>query len=349
MYNINGSHYIWLTRPHAGQYILKSDTGPFGPYESRQVVGEIESPVHGAGCPHQGALIQTPNNQWFHMAFMDGFPAGRIPVLAPVTWTSHGWPEVHFDTSKIPGSWYRSFPMSGMSSDVVKPKTCFRTHSFLDKQLEPCWEWNHNPNNMKWDVTENGLILEAATVTDTLHLATNTLTHRSIGPRSSATFCLNTSGLVEGDRAGVCIFRDKSAYIGIHQMSEGARIVYVDDISIKAFNIPVGFSNGHPVALDWVVERRGSIKAETDLASSQVWLKVMVDVRPAFSHGFEGEPRLASFAYSYDGKNFTVLGPHFLLSNTADTFVGYRFAVFEFATKSLGGRLEVESCVIASW
>jgi glycosyl hydrolase family 43/ricin-type beta-trefoil lectin protein len=48
-YERGGSYYIWLTRPANGQYVLKSDNGPFGPYTARQVLLDLPGPISGGG------------------------------------------------------------------------------------------------------------------------------------------------------------------------------------------------------------------------------------------------------------------------------------------------------------
>jgi len=282
------------------------------------------------------------------MAFMDGFPGGRIPLLAPVTFNHEGWPEVEHDSSNDLATWRLEYPQL-IGSDTIEttPKTCFRTHSFEHGKLEPCWEWNHNPVNSKWNVQGGHLVLETGTVTDSLHLATNTLTHRIIGPKSMATFLVDTSGLLNGDMAGLCMFRNLSAYIGIHRDADTIRLVYVDDIGISPINMVTGWMNGHPVALDWSVNSNGSLRAETPLLHDEVWLRVKADVTPAFSHGYEKETRYSTFEYSYDGATFHQLGPEFAVSNSALGFVGYRFAVFNFATVALGGKLLVKHCDVS--
>ncbi|KAH8896055.1 Arabinanase/levansucrase/invertase [Thozetella sp. PMI_491] len=348
MYNIKDTYYIWLTRPYSGQYVLKSTVGPFGPYECQPVVGPILSPIPGSGCPHQGALVDTPEGRWYYMAFMDGFPGGRIPVLAPVTFTNDGWLEVEYDVSKPLGEWRLEYPYFTHSKKVVHIKTCFRKHTF-DKKLEHCWEWNHNPDNSKWQTQDGHLLLKAGTVTDNLYMATNTLTHRTIGPRSMATFFIDASGMSDGDRAGACMFKDKSAYIGIHKEGNSSRLVYVDDLRHSPISIPVGWSNGHPVALDWKIDTNGTVAAEAPLENKRVWLRAKVDVTPAHSHGHEKETRYAIFEYSYDGSTFKQLGPPFGLTNDALGYMGYRFGLFNFATIALGGSVVIKDCDIASW
>jgi beta-xylosidase len=294
-------------------------------------------------------LVDTPEGNWYYMAFMDGFPGGRIPILAPITFDPAGWPTVKVDNSASTPMWQREYAAVVNHRHIKPYKTCFRTHCFDKKELEHCWEWNHNPDNSRWRLEEGRLLLVTGTITDNLYLATNTLTHRTIGPKSMATFCVDTVGLIDGDRASVSMFRNQSAYIGIHKDAGVSRLVYVDDLRTSPISIPTGWSNGHPVALDWSVDSNGAMKAETSLTHKRVWLRIKADITPAFSHGLEKETRYSTFEYSYDGTLFTQLGPDFLLTNEAIGFVGYRFAIFNFATKTLGGQLVLEQCDVNSW
>ncbi|KAJ4215885.1 hypothetical protein NW759_009743 [Fusarium solani] len=346
MYNIKGKYYIWLTKPWAGQYVLKSDNGPLGPYECRNVIGSIRAPVPGAGPPHQGGLVETADGKWYYMAFIDAFPAGRIPVLAPVEFDSEGWPSIVADYTDDCGQWRVEYPPAVENCRADKPKTCWREHSFNDDGLEHCWEWNQNPHNSKWSIQGNQLVLETAAVTDCLYLAPNTLTHRTLGPSSTATFCVNWSQLKDGDRAGASIFRDHSAYIGIHKDGGNAKLVYVDDLTLGPVGNLANWLDGRPVAGDWGVTSKGSVKAEAPLTQQRLWLRIHVNVAAACADGYEKEPREATFEYSVDGSTFERFGPVFTLVNAGDGWIGYRFGVFNFATKALGGQLVVESCTI---
>ena len=105
-YKRNGAYYIWLTRPANGQYVLKSTNGPFGPYEQRQVLLNLPGPISGGGVPHQGGLVQTQNGDWYYMSFVDAYPGGRMPAMAPITWTGDGWPVLQ----TVNGAWGSSYP-----------------------------------------------------------------------------------------------------------------------------------------------------------------------------------------------------------------------------------------------
>jgi hypothetical protein len=116
-YKRNGNYYIWLTRPANGQYVLRSTNGPFGPYEMRQVLLDMRGPITGGGVPHQGGLVQTQNGDWYYMAFVDAYPGGRMPALAPITWTGDGWPQVQ----TVNGAWGVNYPRPNLPAPPRSP------------------------------------------------------------------------------------------------------------------------------------------------------------------------------------------------------------------------------------
>ncbi|GAA2327892.1 glycoside hydrolase 43 family protein [Streptomyces cuspidosporus] len=317
-YKINGNYYIFLTRPANGQYILKSTSGPFGPYTMREVLLNLRGPVSGGGVPHQGGLVQTQNGTWHYMAFVDSYPGGRIPVLAPITWTSDGWPVLQL----VNGAWGASYP-SPLPTRQVAPMTGVDT--FDGTTLKPKWEWNHNPDNSKWSV-DNGLTLRTATVTNDLYWARNTLTHRIQGPTSTATVQLDHSTMRDGDRAGLALLRDSSAWIGLKRDGGATRVVMVNGLTMDG---------------NWNTTGTGTEAASANVSGGRIWLRANADIRP-------GAPRSATFSYSTDGTNFIRLGPAFTMGNDWRFFMGYRFAIFNYATQALGGSVRVTRFELAT-
>ncbi|MEV0646379.1 family 43 glycosylhydrolase [Phytomonospora sp. NPDC050363] len=317
-YKISGRYYIFLTRPANGQYILKSTAGPFGPYELRQVLLNMPGPISGGGVPHQGGLVSTPGGQWYYLAFVDAYPGGRVPALAPITWTGDGWPQVQ----TVGGAWGASYPLPNLAPHPVTPLT--GTDTFQGTALRPSWEWNHNPDTARYTVG-NGLTLQTATVTNDLYWARNTLTHRIPGPNSTATVELDLTGMADGDRAGLAMLRDSSAWIGVKRDGSATRVVTVAGIEMDA---------------GWNTTNTGYETAGTAFTGTRIWLRASADIRP-------GSGRQARFSYSLDGTNFTGLGPAFTLKNAWQFFMGYRYAVFNHATKALGGRVTVRRFVLA--
>jgi beta-xylosidase len=311
-YKRNGYYYIWLTRPANGQYVLRS-TSPFGPYEMRQVLLNLPGPISGGGVPHQGGLVQTQQGDWYYMAFVDAYPGGRVPALAPISWSSDGWPSVQ----TVNGGWGSSYPTPNISTTkTVQPMTGADT--FTSSSLAQRWEWNHNPDNTKWSAG-SGLRLQTATVTSDLYAARNTLTHRIQGPTSTATIELDYSGMRDGDRSGLAMLRDSSAWIGVKRDNGTTRVTMVNGLTMDG---------------SWNTTGTGTEAASAGVSGGRIWLRAQADIRP-------GSGRQATFSYSTDGVTFTRLGPAFTLNNAWQFFMGYRYGIFNYATQGLGGAVTV--------
>lgn len=330
MYKIRGTYYIWITKPGDEQRVLKSIDGIYGPYECRQVLNKVLSPLPGSAPPHQGALIDTADGRWFYMAFIDAYPGGRLPVLAPVDFDYQGWPQIVCDQTETGKGWSLKYatplPHNNRSMTHVGP---YRDTFVGYATLNPRWEWNHNPDDTKWRIGNQGLELQTACVTTNLYHAANTLTHRILGPKSQATFAIDFSAMISGDRVGVGVFRDESSYIGIHRGPNRTELVYVDDIRLQE---------------GWKVASHGRTQVSgLRMDQHHIWLRVQADITPAF-HGREREEtRYAKFFYSMDGEEFVPFGQDYPMKNSWEWYLGYRFAVSNFATVQLGGRIAIKS------
>ena len=311
-YRKDGLYYLWLTRPANGQYVLRSES-PWGPYELREVLLDLPAPVEGGGVPHQGGLVATPDGDWWYMAFTDAYPGGRMPTLAPVTWVD-GWPVLE----TVDGRWGSTYPRPAITTTrAVEPLT--GTDTFAGPTLAPRWEWNHNPDLSAVEVRD-GLRLRAVTVTDDLYAARNTLTHRLQGPTSTVTVELDVAGMRPGDRAGLVMLRQTSAWVGVVRADDGTdRVVMTDGLTMDE---------------RWETTGTGTERASAPLAGPRVWLRLHADVRP-------GTDRQATFAWSTDGETFTPLGPAFTLEAAWQFFMGYRAGIFHHATVALGGEVTV--------
>ncbi|MES2826376.1 MAG: family 43 glycosylhydrolase [Pseudomonadota bacterium] len=316
-YKINGNYYIFMTQYANGEYVARSTTGPFGPYEIRPFAVKLPyAGVGSGGAPHQGGIVQTQNGDWYYIAFNDAFPAGRLPVMAPMTW-SNGWPSV----TLVNGQWGASYPFPKLpcGADKVKPRNVKDT--FATSTLGHAWEWNHNPDNTKW-ATGNGLTLRTATVTNDLYAARNTLTRRIEGPRSIATIELDYSAMQNGDVSGLAALRDSSSWIGVKKANGATRIV---------------MTNGATLDSSWNTNGLGAEAASANISGGKIWLRVDADVRTTSGGG------TARFYYSTNGTQFTQLGGTFTMKREWNYFLGYRFGIFNYATQSLGGSVRVNS------
>lgn len=312
-YKVNGNYYIFTTRPPDAEYVLRSTTGPFGPYTMRPLVDRATAPVPAAGSPHQGGIVQTQRGDWYYMAFIDAFPGGRIPVLAPLKWNADGWPELEISNNAWGVTYHDPLP-----PHVLPPLT--GTDRFRTARLRPEWEWNHNPDDTQWS-SGHGLTLKTATVTDDLYAARNTLTHRILGPESTATIEMDDRGMKDGDRAGLAMFRDSSAWVGIKREHGAYKIAMEDGLT----------QDRH-----WHTTSQGNEVASKPIRGGRVWLRVSADIRP-------GPGRTAKFSWSRDGRTYMPIGTPFVMGTDWHYFMGYRYAIFHYATLSAGGEVRIAS------
>lgn len=316
-YKINGDYYIWLTQYANGEYVARSRNGPFGPYEIKPLAVNVPFDDIGAGhSPHQGGIVQTQNGDWYYIAFNDAFPAGRLPVMAPMTWQD-GWPVVDLPE----GKWATEYPFPNISCGKSKVSPSPSSDLFKSKTLSPHWEWNHNPDNSKWH-SGNGLILETATVTDDLYAARNTLTRRITGPISTAVVKIDITNMHEGDVAGLALFRDRSAWLGIIKEAKQPQLIMRSQIDLNK---------------DWQTQSIGKNIEQLPINTNTLWLKTVANVSTSENGGY------GTFYYSTDGKNYQPIGERFSMTRNWQYFQGYRFALFNYAQQKLGGEVRIVS------
>ena len=228
VYKINGYYYLYCTYGGLdGIQVAFRSKNIYGPFEEKVVMSEKTlGPNFGI---HQGALIQTQTGEWWTMLFVDSGPFGRFPSLQPVTWID-GWPIVGVDGKAVVT--YKK-PNVGKSYPI---KTLPTSDEFDSQTLGMQWGWNHNSDSTKWSLIENpgNLRLKTIKVVDNLYKAPNTLTQRMFAYYSDtlasvATIKMDFSNMKEGDVAGLAVFQDPYAYVGIKKMNGKNFIVMVNN------------------------------------------------------------------------------------------------------------------------
>jgi beta-xylosidase len=115
----------------------------------------------------------------------------------------------------------------------------------------------------------------------------------------------------DGDYAGLAAFQKRYGFVGV-KMSNGTRSL-----------VMVSADSDHPEEI-----------ASVPLSGKTVHLKVECEFEPA--------PEVARFSYSLDGKSWTPIGRPSALKYTVPHFMGYRFALFYYSTKTAGGRVDFD-------
>ncbi len=241
---------------------------------------------------HQGGFVDTPTGEWWGLTMGEENAVGRITALSPITWVD-GWPYFGLpgNLGRTPRVWIK--PNTGAQDSPHGPYV--RNDDFSKPQLQPVWQWNHVPVDTAWSLTERpGFLRLHALPAGSLWDARNTITQRSIGPRSIPTVAMETAALKAGDVAGFALLIQPDAWIGVEKGQLGAVLVQHDGQTMRDQRVP--------------------------LASSKVWLRADCEYTTQF----------ARFSYSTDGKQFQSIGEPFRMVGIGVTFQGVRYALFSF-------------------
>jgi beta-xylosidase len=298
LFKVNGKYYLFnITWPAGGMRTVNIHRADkiTGPYEGR--VGFQDKGVA------QGGLIDTPDGKWFAYLFRDFGAVGRIPYLVPVKW-ENGWPVIGVN-GKVPET--LELPASkGLIPGIVASDEFTRKPGTAALPL--AWQWNHNPDNKLWSVSQRKGYLRLTTgrIDSTLLLARNTLTQRTIGPVCTGSTSMDVSHMKDGDFAGLCLLQKNFGQLGV-RVNKGVKSI-----------VMISAGTGKPVEVQSV-----------PLTHNVVYFKAECN--------FKDRADIAKFFYSFDGKVWNFIGEPLKMAYTIPQFIGYRFGLFNYATKNIGG------------
>lgn len=228
LYKRNGYYYIFA--PYGGvaigsQAVFRSRSID-GPYEHRTVLDQGTTAVNG---PHQGAYMETPDGQPWFVHFHSSGAHGRILYLEPVRWEDD-WPIIgEASPGAQTGQPVSSWPVphhTGVESNQ-HPQT---SDEFNKTTLGQQWEWNHNPDDAHWSLTQHPgfLRLTPMKADDLLH-ARNTLTQQMQNKALEFTARVDLHGMTNGAHAGIAMLEKSASGLEVAQ-SEGKRTLKLFDI-----------------------------------------------------------------------------------------------------------------------
>lgn len=289
--------YYYLSIPEGGvgkgwQMALRSKS-IYGPYEGIRTLEQGSTDVNG---PHQGALVDTPNGEWWFYHFQQTPSVGRVLHLEPVIWKD-GFPFIGKD--------YDGNGIGEPMKIVTKPNIAINNKPFAPQSSDNFnaqtlgfqWQFNHNPDNSKWSLTaRKGWLCMTAINGDSLRNARNQFTQKIMGYKGEAVVKLDFSSMTNGQRAGLeCIGRK---YCGAGVM-------------IKA---------GRP---EIYLEMCGNTEHISMINTKQkvVYLKLSLDnIKNTYQ-----------FSYSFNGKKYDSCGNSF--TNTNKDWKGTRIGLYSYTTQ----------------
>ena len=192
-----------------------------GPYEARNVMDQGGSSTNG---PHQGAWVRTARGEDWFVHFQDTDAYGRRVHLQPLSWQG-GWPVIGLDPKRIG----RGEPVleygkpRGPSVPIAIPQM---SDEFAGS-LSLAWQWSANPREdwMSLEDAPGWLRLQSISSSANLYEAGNLLTQKFPGPVFTATTRVRFEPRSPGERAGLLVFGNDYAWIGLEKNAAGLRLV----------------------------------------------------------------------------------------------------------------------------
>lgn len=303
LFMVNGKYYLFnITWPKGGMRTVVI-------HRADKLTGPWEGKLifQDKGVA-QGGMVDTPEGNWFAYLFRDYGSVGRIPYIVPMKWED-GWPVIGVE-GRVPD--FLDLPVSkGLIPGIVASDEFKRKKG--DPDLPLIWQWNHNPVNTLWSVTTRKGFLRLTTgrIDTILTTARNTLTQRTIGPECSGSTCIDVTNMKEGDFAGLTLLQRKYGQVGVKYINGNKSIIMISA------------QTNRPVEVESVPLNR-----------NLVYLKAECN--------FRDKADTANFLYSLDGKKWTPIGTQLKMEYSMPHFMGYRYGLFNYATKTPGGFVDFD-------
>ncbi|HPI68310.1 MAG TPA: glycoside hydrolase, partial [Bacteroidales bacterium] len=175
------------------------------------------------------------------------------------------------------------------------------------------WQWNHNPVNSLWSVTQRKGYLRLTTgrIDKDFVSARNTLTQRTFGPQCSGSTLVDVSNMKEGDCAGLALLQRKYGLVGV-KFENGTKSI-----------VMISAQTGSPVEAEII-----------PLTQKKVYLRADCNFRDLAD--------VADFFYSLDGKSWIPIGTQLKMEYSMPHFMGYRYGLFNYSTKTPGGYVDFD-------
>lgn len=315
----NGKYYLLMISGfipgHPRREVCYRADSIQGPYEKEVI---LETEFAGFGGVGQGTIVDAPDGKWYGIIFQDRGGVGRVLTLEPCTWKD-GWPILGDENGNVPLTMTK--PVLGYNG-----KGIVYSDDFVKDRLDLQWQWNHNPIDEAWSLSDRKgwLRLKTSRIAQNLFMAPNTLTNRMEGPTCEAVIRMDVSKMKDGDVAGFAAFQGDAALLSIVKDGNKSLIIGSRD--------DVALTENEKLVTD--VKHQEVYRQR--LKSKIVYLKISCD--------FRDHKDSANLSYSLDGKNWTLAIRDFKMNyDYRRLFMGTRFAIYNYATKHAGGYVDVDS------
>ena len=284
----------------------------------------LESDFGGFSYLAQGTIVDSEYGDWYGIMFQDRGGVGRVLTVSPVRWID-GWPQLGDENGRVPET-MRPLVSGQPATQIV----C--SDDFSSTKLGLHWQWNHNPIDNAWSLTERPgcLRLKTNRVVPNLYLAPNTLTQRMFGPTCSGAVCIDFAKMKDGDCAGFSAFNGDSGVLTLKKKGKTVTLE-MSEQKVSLTDREKAVTNVDEKIVETVALSKLFPKA------TKIWLRIDGDFQPRHNDA-------ANFFYSMDGQNWTQIGSkdYRCVFDYRRFFMGSKFAIFNYATKKAGGFVDVE-------
>lgn len=295
-------YYVFNALPSKLAFTCSRAKSLFGPYET---VLSLDDTRGG----HQGAIVDLPDGSWYGFIMRDCGAVGRMTNLCPIFWRDD-WPV--WGTPDAPGRVPESARKPIQGKPICQPAT---SDDFESSTLGLQWQWNHNPDDTRWSLTERrGWLRLRSTVAKDFWHARNTLTQKGQGPVSRGEVKFDLRGLKPGHICGFGTLGKINGHIAARCAGDGS-------VTLEMNVVTDGGASENRVVTK-------------PIAREDLYLRTSLD--------FVRNKGLC--AYSFDGKQWTTLGGEFDLAFDwrTGTFQGEQFAIFCYNSEPKGGFVDVD-------
>jgi beta-xylosidase len=212
---------------HGWQLALRAQS-VYGPYEARVVLERGSTSING---PHQGALVDTPQGEWWFVHFQQLGVYGRVVHLNPVVWQD-GWPlmgEEGPERRRQPIS--RHVKPQAAPQPVVVPAT---SDDFDGPRLSLAFQWHANHRDDWFSLSERAGFLRLFPQPATDFAAASSLLLQKIpGPAFSVETWLELADVQGLVRAGLIVMGKQHAALSVSRDSGGQLVrLLIDGASV---------------------------------------------------------------------------------------------------------------------
>ncbi|MFZ0266081.1 glycoside hydrolase 43 family protein [Caulobacter sp.] len=306
----DGWYYLFNAIPRRLALTVSRSKSLTGPWETRE---QIDDTTGG----HQGALVDLPDGGWYGFVMRDAGAIGRVTNISPVFWRDD-WPV--WGTPAAPGRVPDLAAKPILGEPFAEPPS---SDDFSGGALGRQWQWNHNPDDSRWSLSERpGFLRLKATTAHDFWNARNTLLQKGQGPKARGVVKLDVRGLKAGDACGFGTFGKFSSQIVLTRAPNGQGA-----LSARLVESTAAGPKTSP---------RGEARA---VRLGDLWLSVDMDFTTDKT----------ALAYSLDGRSWTAMPGDFPLAFDwrTGTFQGEQFGLFCHNPAGGEGRIDVDSFTLS--